>query len=105
MKTLASFALLLTLGIAPLDPPAASPLDYKIAIENGMGHEMDFYYSAVDTTQHLLGTVPGYVTLEFTIKSPPSTTIVVTERGAAMPGHEAQQTVVLKADSVVTVTF
>ena len=104
MKTVASFALMLALGSvpAPSSPPSA---DYKVAIENSMGHEMDFYYSVADTTQHLLGTVPGYITLEFTIKSPPSTTIVITERGTAMPGHEAQQTVVLKADSVVTVTF
>ena len=105
MKTIASFALMLALGSVPAPLTPAPAVDYKVAIENSMGHEMDFYYSVADTTQHLLGTIPGYVTLEFTIKSPPSTTIVITERGAAMPGHEAQQTVVLKADSVVAVTF
>jgi hypothetical protein len=105
VKTLASFALMLALGSVPTPSPVPPATDYKVAIENTMPHDMDFYYSAVDTTQHLLGTIPGSITLEFTIKSPPSTTIVITQRGDAMPGHEAQQTVVLKPDSVVAVTF
>jgi hypothetical protein len=105
MKTVTSFALILVLGSAPASSPAVPPVDYKVAIENTMPHGMDFYYSVVDTSEHLLGTVPGYVTVEFTIKSPPSTTIIITERGSEMPGHEAKQTVVLKPDSVVAVIF
>ena len=105
MKAVARFALLL-LVIPILALTAGKPaVDYKVAIENTMPHGMDFYYSVVDTTEHLLGTVPGNVTVEFTIKSPPSTTIIITERGDEMPGHEAQQTVVLKPDSVVAVIF
>ena len=105
MKPVARLALLLL--VAPvLALTAGKPaVDYKVAIENTMPHGMDFYYSVVDTSEHLLGTVPGYVTVEFTIKSPPSTTIVITERGSEMPGHEAKQTVVLKPDSVVAVIF
>ena len=104
MKSFAGFALLLLLGMAPATSPAPV-VDYKVAIENTMPHDMDFYYRAADTTKHLLGTIPGYVTLEFTIKSPPTTTIVITEMGSAMPGHEIDQTVVLQADSVVAVSF
>ena len=105
MKALARFALLL-LVTPVLALTAGKPaVDYRVTIENTMPHGMDFYYSVVDTTEHLLGTVPGYVTVEFTIKSPPSTTIVITERGSEMPGHEAKQTVVLKPDSVVAVIF
>jgi hypothetical protein len=104
MRTIASFALLWVLGSAPT-PSSAPVIDYKVAIENTMPHEMDFYYSVVDTTKQLLGTIPGYVTQEFTIKSPPSTTIVITQMGSSMPGYEMFGTFELKADSVVKVSF
>ena len=105
MNAIARFALLSL--VAPVLPlTAGSPaVDYRVTIENTMPHAMDSYYSVVDSTEHLLGTVPGYVTVEYTIKSPPSTTIVITERGSEMPGHVARQTIALRADSVVAVSF
>jgi hypothetical protein len=95
--------------IAPLaanhEPPAPilQVTDYTIQIENTMGHEMDFFYN--DSTEHALGTIPGYIKQKFVIKSPARTSIEIIERGVAMGDYEMKKTVELSADSVVSVAF
>jgi hypothetical protein len=87
-------------------PQPSSDVDYTLQVENTMGHEMDFSYSDADSTEHPLGTIPGYLKQKFTIKSPARTTVAVIERGAAMGSdYEMRKTVELVADSVATVAF
>ena len=95
-------------GFLPFDSASDSTpaVDYVVAIENTMGHAMDFYFSDVDTTaENLLGAVPGHEFREFVIKSPARTNVVITERGDAMPGYVARLEVTLKPDIVVEVSF
>jgi hypothetical protein len=95
-------------GFLPLNSssPGKPAVDYSIAIENTMGHAMDFSYSDVDTTAETpLGTVEGHEVREFVIPSPARTNIVITERGNAMPGYVARLEITLKPDSVVEVSF
>jgi hypothetical protein len=80
-------------------------VDYAIQIENTMGHEMDFFYSDTDSTEHALGTIPPYLIQKYVIKSPARTSIVIIERGSAMGDYEMKKPVDLVADSVVSVTF
>lgn len=89
----------------PAPEPAAAVVDYTIQVENTMGHDMDFFYSDTDSTEHSLGTIPPYLKQKFIIKSPARTTIVIIERGAAMGDYEMKKTLELVADSVVAVVF
>jgi hypothetical protein len=89
----------------PLPESGAGAIDYTIQVENTMGHDMDFFYSDTDSTEHSLGTIPPYLKQKFVIKSPARTTIVIIERGAAMGDYEMKKTLELVADSVVTVAF
>ena len=108
--SLLCIGLLVAPGLAGRMTSAATPLhgaiDYSIQIENTMGHEMDFFYSDNDSTEHTLGTIPPYQTQLFTIKSPARTSIVIIELGAAMGAeYDMRKTVELVADSVVSVAF
>src|SRR5215217_8008738 len=79
---------------------APGTADYTIQVENTMGHDMDFFYSDADSTEHTLGAIPGYLRVTFTIKSPARTAITVIERGAAMgTDYEMKKEVQLVDDS------
>jgi hypothetical protein len=82
---------------------AAPEIDYTIQVENTMGHDMDFFYN--DSTEHMLGSIPPYLHQKFVIKSPARTSVVIIERGNAMPSYEMTKPLSLVADSVVAVTF
>jgi hypothetical protein len=84
---------------------AIGAIDYTIQIENTMGHEMDFFYSDTDSTEHRLGVIPPFLAQKFVITSPARTSIVIIERGSAMGDYEMKKTIQLVADSVVAVAF
>jgi hypothetical protein len=86
-------------------PAAARTIDYTIQVENTMGHEMDFFYSDTDSTEHRLGVIPPFLAQKFVITSPARTSIVIIERGSAMGDYEMKKTIQLVADSVVAVAF
>ena len=102
-----SLGLLLAPGLATNPAPSAGrgATDYTIEVENTMSHEMDFSYSDADSTEHSLGTIPGYLRQKFVIKSPARTTISIIERGAAMGDYEMRKSLELVADSVVAIAF